>query len=94
MIRVYIAGPMTGYPDFNRPAFFAKAKELREQGFHVENPAENHAPCGTWEGYMRLAIGQIITCSRMVMLPGWENSRGATIEHKLALDLGMLVSFA
>lgn len=90
--RVYLAGPMTGLPDFNFPAFHAAAARLRADGHHVENPAENSAPpCGSWEGYMRLAIAQLITCDTIALLPGWENSRGASIENRLACDLGMTV---
>jgi hypothetical protein len=36
----YIAGPMTGLPNFNFPAFNAAAKHLRSQGHTVFNPAE------------------------------------------------------
>lgn len=38
--KVYIAGPMTGYPEFNFPAFHAAAKKLRSEGWIVFNPAE------------------------------------------------------
>lgn len=31
--RVYIAGPMTGLPEFNYPAFNACAADLRAKGF-------------------------------------------------------------
>lgn len=34
-LKFYIAGPMTGYPDYNRAAFDAKAKELTEQPSHA-----------------------------------------------------------
>ena len=37
---IYIAGPMSGYPDYNRPAFMAMAEELRSVGHEVRNPAE------------------------------------------------------
>ncbi len=37
--HIYIAGPMSGYPEFNFPAFFAKQKELEAQGWVVHNPA-------------------------------------------------------
>ncbi|WP_087864022.1 DUF4406 domain-containing protein [Comamonas thiooxydans] len=90
--RIYIAGPMSGLPDFNYPAFHAAAAVLRTQGHHVENPAENPRPaCGTWQGYMRMSLRQIAACDCLYMLPGWRGSRGARIEHGLALDLGLEV---
>ena len=90
--RIYIAGPMSGLPDFNYPAFYAAAAALRAQGHHVENPAENPSPaCGTWQGYMRMSLRQIAACDCLCMLPGWRDSRGARIEHGLALDLGLEV---
>lgn len=92
MKRIYVAGPMTGLPDFNYPAFHAAAARLRAEGHHVENPAENTAPaCGTWLAYMRLALAQVATCDAVFMLPGWRESKGARIEHGLALDLGLEV---
>lgn len=39
-MNVYLAGPMRGYKDFNFPAFFAAAEQLREKGHEVFNPAE------------------------------------------------------
>lgn len=90
--RIYIAGPMSGLPDFNYPAFHAAAAALRSHGHHVENPAENPMPpCGSWQGYMRMSLRQIADCDCLCMLPGWRNSRGARIEHGLALDLGLEV---
>lgn len=89
---IYLAGPMTGLPEFNYPAFHRAAADLRAQGHHVENPAENTAPvCGSWLAYMRLALAQLARCDAVYMLPGWRSSRGARIEHGLALDLGLEV---
>lgn len=92
--RLYIAGPMTGLPELNFPAFHAEAARLRALGFDVENPAENVAPaCGSWLGFMRLAIVQLARCDGVVMLPGWNASRGANVEHDLALGLGLDVVY-
>jgi len=95
MKKIYIAGPMTGLPDNNYPAFHAAAAELRAQGHMVANPAENEAPsCGTWLGYMRLALAQLIQCDAVHMLPGWSRSRGAMVEFTLAKELGLDVQTA
>lgn len=38
--RIYLAGPMQGYPHFNFPRFNAVARALRSNGHEVFNPAE------------------------------------------------------
>ena len=89
-MRVYICGPCTGLPDNNYPAFHAMAAELRAAGYEVENPAENEPPaCGTWAGWMRLGIAQLMRCDAIFLLAGWHKSKGATIERRLALELGL-----
>lgn len=91
---VYISGPMTGLPDSNYPAFHKAARHLRSQGLRVESPAENPPPvCGTWEGWMRGALRQLMRCSSIIMLPGWQASKGASLEHHVATELGMPVDF-
>lgn len=40
MPSVYIAGPMTGYPAYNWPAFEAAARMMRARGWEVINPTE------------------------------------------------------
>mgnify|MGYP003405526458 CR=1 FL=1 len=90
MKRIYIAGPMTGLPEFNYPAFNAEAARIRALGNHVENPAENPAPeNGAWEDYMKMALRQMLTCDTVAMLPGWGKSKGALIEYSLAKTLGL-----
>lgn len=92
MKKIYISGPMTGLPDYNYPAFNVAAAQLRAAGFHVESPAENKPPeCGTWEGWMRIALKQLIDCHAVAVLPGWEKSKGALVEIQVASQLGMKV---
>jgi hypothetical protein len=94
-MKLYLAGPMSGIKDFNYPAFNAEAARLRTMGHHVENPAENPVPpCGTWTGYMRMALRQLVECECVVLLPGWVESKGAVIERNLAQALGMPVRVA
>lgn len=73
--RVYIAGPMSGLPDNNYPAFNESAERLRNKGWHVENPAENPNPhtaaACEWTAYMRMGVSQLMTCHAIYMLPGW-----------------------
>jgi len=90
MTTLYIAGPMSGLPDSNYPAFTLAATLLRGAGFTVLNPAENPTPADpTWENWMRLAIGQLVQADGVALLGGWTGSRGALIEEKLARTLGM-----
>jgi hypothetical protein len=41
MPSIYIAGPMTGYDDYNRPLFNETAEAFEEGGWNVFNPATN-----------------------------------------------------
>lgn len=89
-VRVYLAGPMTGHKDLNFPAFHAAAANLRASGYEVVNPAEiNPDPNACWTACMREDIAQLVKCDRIALLPGWEKSRGALIEARIAADLSM-----
>jgi len=87
-MRVYIAGKMTGLPEMGYPAFHTEAARLRAIGYVVENPAENHEQ-DSWLAYMRVSIRQMLTCDSVALLPNWKQSRGARIEHGIAISLGI-----
>ncbi|CAN7450048.1 DUF4406 domain-containing protein [Acidovorax sp. LjRoot66] len=88
--RIYVAGPMTGLPELNFPAFHAAAAVLRSAGHHVENPAEINAdPTAGWQDCMRKDIARLVTCDAIHLLQGWSKSRGACLEHQIAVGLGL-----
>jgi len=94
-MKLYIAGPMTGYAELNFPAFRAEAARLRALGFEIVNPAEiNVDPDAGWLECMRADVKQLVDCDGIALLPGWQQSRGACIEHALARDLGLRVFHA
>lgn len=91
--RIYIAGPMTGYPDCNFAAFHAAAERLAQAGWKVFNPAENFGGRKDLprEAYLRLDLAMLAQCDAIAMLPGWEDSRGAKLEYFVASELGCAV---
>jgi hypothetical protein len=91
-LRVYIAGPMTGKPGFNYPAFHHVAKCLREVGHEVHNPAEHFGGDQTlsYATYLRAAVTALLACEAIFTLPGWMYSRGAKLEFLIAKTLGMV----
>ena len=90
MITLYIAGPMTGLPDRNYPAFHGAEKVLLKAGFQVENPAHNTGE--KWTDYLRASVVQIARCDGVALLPGWSESRGACVEVRLAVSLELRIS--
>ena len=91
-MKIYIAGPMTGIDALNFPLFHSEADRLRSLGYEVVNPAEiNTDPCATWNSCMRDDIAELVKCGGIALLPNWQDSRGAKLEHHIAEALGMFV---
>lgn len=89
--QLYIAGPMTGLPDFNYPAFADAAKRLRAAGFDVFSPAENGLPAeAPWNEHLRVDLAYLVShCYAIATLPGWIKSKGAGLEVGVAISLDM-----
>lgn len=91
---VYIAGPMSGYADFNFPAFHAAAARLRDYGHTVVNPAEVCPELGKdWAYYMRMDLTAMLKCEAIYLLNSWQQSKGASLENYIAEALGMTLMY-
>jgi hypothetical protein len=86
----YLAGPMTGIPDWNKPAFRQAIKRLTDKGWTVLSTVD--MPIGLQHHeYLIIAYAMIKVADVMVMLPGWSDSAGAVAERQFALERGVLV---
>ena len=100
---IYLSGPMTGIEEFNRPAFDAAARNLRDRGFDVIVPGENETydeielaraevSKQKREFYLSRDLTYIIEFADfVVVLPGWESSEGAKLEVVVAQAIGVPV---
>ena len=90
-VALYIAGPMTGLPDYNYPAFNDAADTLRTAGYEVENPAGNNVETGDYTDYLRAGLAQLLRCDGVAVLEDWWLSGGARWEVQTAGILRMPV---
>lgn len=94
-MKIYIAGPMTGIPEHNFPAFNEAATLIRALGHEIINPAEmdgpdfDHNNPAPWQAYLKRDLVLLVNCDAIYLLPGWDSSRGAGLEYQVAITLGL-----
>lgn len=99
-MRLYLAGPMRGYPLFNFPAFDEYAHWLRDMGHVVLSPAEHDREDGLDEtaerldGFdlhaaMRWDLTAVLSVDAVAVMPGWQQSAGVGIELTVARAVGL-----
>jgi GT2 family glycosyltransferase len=97
-MRVYLAGPMRGLPEYNAPEFRDAAARLREAGHSVWSPLESDEEHGGSDA-AAAEIAQtfardlqaLLTQDAVVLLPGWADSHGACLERHAADVVGIPV---
>lgn len=88
---IYLAGKITGDPDYRAKFAEAKAK-LEAEGHIVLNPAE--LPEGMSKAaYMRICFAMIDTADELRALPDWYCSRGAILEAAYTKYIGKTSRF-
>ena len=84
---VYISGPMTGLPDYNRAAFDLRAKLIREAGYQVNNPADisrKHGLDKPYAFFFREAMRMLLQSDVLYVFGDITKSEGAQMEIKTA----------
>lgn len=91
--RVYVSGPMTGYPDENMDAFNEAEDALRNMGYSVCNPIATSGWLGDLKHheYLRFDFQRVLEADFLVALDGWEHSKGALAEILVATRIGTKV---
>lgn len=58
---------------------------------HRRQPRRIHPDPGTWSECMRRDIKALMDCDTVATLPGWQDSRGASLEVHIGKELGMKI---
>lgn len=93
--KIYIAGPMRGYPRFNFDAFHAAEEALQAAGWSPINPAAMDEEAGfdpdrdtvtkeMTRAFIKRDLLAILESDCLALLPGWDRSQGALAELAVA----------
>lgn len=91
-MRIYVIGPVTGIDDLNVPAFENARIMLRESGFAPLIPHDFVSEDADWQQAMRRSIETLVKADGLAYLDGWQKSKGARIEMRIARSIGMEIA--
>ena len=95
-MNVYISGPVTGINYWDaRDRFYRVWSDAQNAECNVVDPTDIGVWGLSWETYMRIATTVIESgeIDLMVMLNGWQKSKGACIEWLWANKHGIRVAY-
>lgn len=106
-VKCYISGQITGLnPEEYEPLFYAAEDQLKAEGYEVINPLRivkgidpklidpaTHTEREIWRTIMKADIQELMKCEAIHMLPNWERSEGATLEHSIAKGLYLTIDY-
>lgn len=94
-MKIYISGKISGTDlTETRKRFAAVAKVTKKLGYEPVNPFENGlSEHDSWKAHMLKDIADLLQCKAIYMLQGWQDSKGARIEHYIATKIGMPIMY-
>ena len=94
-MKIYISGKISGTDlTETRKRFAAVAEATKKLGYEPVNPFENGlSEHDSWEAHMFKDIADLLHCHAIYMLQGWEDSKGARIEHYIATEIGIPITY-
>ena len=89
----YISGSISKRGVEEASKHFKKVQEfLESRGKYCYNPIE-FPERDTWEDYMRDGLASLVDSDAIVMLDGWQESRGASLERIVAFELNIPIIY-
>ena len=94
-MKIYISGKISGTDlTETRKRFAVVAKAMKRLGYEHVNPLDNGlSEYDTWEAHIIKDIATLLQCKAIYMLQGWEESKGARIEHYIATKKRMPIMY-
>lgn len=105
-MRIYVAGPMSGQPNLNFPAFMEAGEQIEAMGHEPVVPIDDDEHVDgrpTVESFIATAdpeqraellkrdLKLLVECDAIAVLDGWRESNGASMEVRVARELEMPV---